>query len=71
MLSRVRSTTLALDKSEAQSLFFSVRFHRAVCLAASEGNGAKPHIKYGGALRHPPILTNSVDIIDKCLFFFF
>ena len=46
-LSRVRSTKLALDKSEAQSLFFSVRFHRAVCLAASDNMGGTttpPHI---------------------------
>lgn len=76
----MRSTKLALDKSEAQSLFFSVRFHRAACLAASEGFGAKPQFvlilsinlyKYGGALRHPPILTKSVDFIDKCLLFIF
>ena len=37
--------SLALDKSEAQSLYVSVRLHRAACLAASVGNGAKPHIK--------------------------
>lgn len=51
------------------------------CLTASVGFGAKPHIKldfalifckrYGGALRHPPILTNSVEFIDKCLLFIF
>lgn len=26
---------------------------------------------YGGALRHPPILTNSVEFINKCLLFIF
>lgn len=26
---------------------------------------------YGGALRHPPILTKYVDIINKCLLFIF
>lgn len=26
---------------------------------------------YGGALRHPPILTNSIDIINNCLLFIF
>lgn len=26
---------------------------------------------YGGALRHPPILTKPVDIINTCLFFIF
>ena len=52
-LSRVRSTKLALDKSEAQSLFFSVRLHRAACLAASVGLGAKPH-NMGGHYDTPP-----------------
>lgn len=28
-------------------------------------------ILYGGVLRHPPILMNSVDFIDKCLLFIF
>lgn len=28
-------------------------------------------MRYGGALRHPPILTNSVEIINNCLLFIF
>ena len=53
-LSRVRSTSLALDKSEAQSLFFFGAIHRAACLAASVGCGAKPHINMGGHYDTPP-----------------
>lgn len=28
-------------------------------------------LRYGGALRLPPILTNSVEFINKCLLFIF
>ena len=28
-------------------------------------------LRYGGALRHPPIVMNSVDFINRCLLFIF
>lgn len=36
---------LPLTKAKRKACFFSVRLHRAACLAASVGLGAKPHKK--------------------------